>query len=300
MQLVLEQVGYSYGIADRVGFALQDINLTVGDGDFLGIIGHSGSGKSTLIQLAAALLRPSSGRVLLDGADLALAKNRTQLFTRIGVAFQYPENQLFAPTVFEDIAFAARNARFSPQEIKSRVEHWMQVFGLDYDSYAPCSPFELSGGEQRRVALAGIMVVEPDLVILDEPTAGLDPAGRNLLLQVIRDYHRQGHSVIMVSHSMDDVAQVVNRIVVMKSGQVCLEGSPEEVFARYDELERINLGLPAAEQLAMRLRQAGLPLPPSLLSVNELAHAIAELAGVSAPATEGAAELRAAEPEAEV
>ena len=291
MRLVLESLGYRYGSALDGRFALRDLNLEIDEGDFVGIIGHSGSGKSTLIQLAAALIQPSEGRVLLDGADLARPKNRDRLFTRIGVAFQYPEAQLFAPTVYEDIAFAAKNAGFDDSQIEQQVKHWLAVFGLDWRQYASRSPFELSGGEQRRIALAGIMIIEPELLILDEPTAGLDPAGRRQLLSVISDYHQQGHSIVMVSHSMDDIAQVTNRILVLKDGREYLRGSPAEVFAHASSLHDINLGVPAAESLAAELRQAGIPLPASLLSVDALADALASLAGSRPNSTLPAAEL---------
>ena len=277
MHLVLESVSYKYLSSTSGYYAVSDIDFEIRDGDFVGIIGHSGSGKSTLIQLIAGLLQPESGRVLLDGANLAQAKNRQGLFTKIGVAFQYPEAQLFAPTVYDDIAFAAKNAGYSEQEISSRVKHWMQVFDLDFERYATCSPFELSGGQQRRVALAGIMVVEPELLILDEPTAGLDPAGRRRLLQVIRDYHAAGNSIVMVSHSMEDIAQTTNRIMVLKDGKAQLQGTPEQVFSQVAKLDAIDLGVPESESFAARLRLAGIPLPSSLLSVDALADAIAKV-----------------------
>ncbi|MCL2150647.1 MAG: ATP-binding cassette domain-containing protein [Coriobacteriia bacterium] len=277
MQLVLEGVGYRYGAAQDSRFALSDVQLAIGSHDFVGVIGHSGSGKSTLIQLAAGLLQPTVGRVLLDGADLAIRKNRHGIFQRVGVAFQYPEAQLFAPTVYEDIAFAAKNAGLSAPQTEERVRRWMQAFGLDFDLYAERSPFELSGGEQRRVALAGILLLEPDLLILDEPTAGLDPIGRNRLLAVIDEYHQQGHSVVMVSHSMEDIAQVTKSILVLNDGRPYLQGSPAEVFSHADELRRINLGVPQAEGFGAELRSAGLPLPASLLGIDELADALVDL-----------------------
>ncbi|MCL2136225.1 MAG: ATP-binding cassette domain-containing protein [Coriobacteriia bacterium] len=279
MQLVLEQLGYRYPASANDQYALSDIDLSIGDGDFIGIIGHSGSGKSTLAQLAAGLVQPSKGRVLLDGEDLAKPKNRQGLFTRIGLAFQYPESQLFAPTVYDDIAFAARNAGFSDHDTDKRVRHWMEAFDLDFTRYAQRSPFELSGGEQRRVALAGILLVEPDILILDEPSAGLDPAGRRKLMGLIQTYHASGKIVVMVSHSMEDIAYLTNRILVLNEGRIFFQGSPEEVFAHADELEAIKLGVPKPEAFAASLRQAGLGLPPSLLSVESLALAIAGLKG---------------------
>jgi len=279
MRLVFEQVSYRYDQSSVSNWALRDASFEIVDGDFVGIIGHSGSGKSTLIQLAAALIKPTEGKVLLDELDLGQSKNRNMLFKRIGVAFQYPEAQLFARTVYDDIAFAARNARLSEAEVDSRVHHWMQVFGLSFEKHAQRSPFELSGGEQRRVALAGIMIIEPELLILDEPTAGLDPAGRQNLLKVIEDYHRAGNTVVMVSHSMEDVALVTNRILVLKDGMVYLQGSPSEVFAHAEDLQSMDLGVPESESIARTLRAAGVPLPPALLDVNSLADAIVGLSG---------------------
>lgn len=277
MQLVFSDVGYRYPTADAGHYALRGLNMTVNSGDFWGVIGHTGSGKSTLIQLAAALLQPTEGQVLLDGVDLARPRSRQNLFTRIGVAFQYPELQLFAPTVAADVGFAARNAGLPPTEIEQRLQYWLDRLGLDYQRDAQRSPFELSGGEQRRVALAGIMIVQPELLILDEPTAGLDPAGRRHLLQIIQEYHAAGHAVMMVSHSMEDIAETTDHILVLKDGQPWLSGSPGEVFQRAEELRQINLGVPAAEGLARQLRLAGLPLPESLLDVPALADALAEL-----------------------
>jgi energy-coupling factor transport system ATP-binding protein len=274
MQLVMQGVGYHYSSAPVGQYALQGIDLKISEGDFWGIIGHSGSGKSTLIQIASALVQPTMGQVLLDGLDLAVPKHRHRLFRRIGVVFQYPEAQLFATTVFDDIAYAARNAGFSPELVEEKVAYWMQAFGLNFDQYAFRSPFELSGGEQRRVALAGIMVVEPELLILDEPTAGLDPAGRHQLLDVILNYHHQGASIVMVSHSMEDIAQVTNRILVLKDGEPYLQGTPAEVFNRTADLVATDLGVPVTESFAAELRQSGLALPTSLLNVESLADAI--------------------------
>lgn len=277
MQLVLDRLSFTYHSHSTDRWALRDLSLTIKSGDFWGIIGHSGSGKSTLLQLLAGLIQPSSGTLCLDGESLQSPKLRSKLFARIGIAFQYPEQQLFAPTVGEDIGFAARNAGLSATDCDQRVRQAMAKLNLDYQRYATRSPFELSGGEQRRVALAGILVLQPELLILDEPTAGLDPAGREHLMDVIHDLHSGGCSVVMASHSMEDIAKLANRVLVLVEGRPFLQGSPAEVFRHADELRTHNLGVPDSESFAAELRGLGLPLPPSLLTLNALADALAEL-----------------------
>jgi energy-coupling factor transport system ATP-binding protein len=277
VELVLDQIGYTYSSHEGEVVALKDLSLVVAEGDFLGVIGHTGSGKSTLLQLMSGLMSPSAGRVLLDGEDLSDKRVRRNLHTRVGVAFQYPEQQLFARTVAEDIAFAPLNAGLSPQETDERVRFAMKLFYLDYERYAHLSPFELSGGEMRRVALAGVIASRPQLLILDEPTAGLDPAGRRELLAVIEAYHREGAGVVMVSHSMDDIARLSARVLVLKDGEAVRYGTPEEVFSRAAELHEMSLGVPRATAFAAKLQDKGLPLPKGLLSIEALADAIAAL-----------------------
>ena len=277
MALALEQVGYTYSSHEGVVVAVSDISLVVEDGDFLGIIGHTGSGKSTLLQLMCGLMQPTEGRILLNGKDLADKKVRQQLLGKIGIAFQYPEYQLFAQTVADDIAFGPRNAGLTPTEIDERVRYTMRLMRLDYDRYARLSPFELSGGEMRRVALAGVIALKPRLLILDEPTAGLDPAGRRELLAIIEEYHREGATIAMVSHNMDDIARLATKVLVIKDGSTAMLGAPSEVFSHGEELRAMNLGVPKATSYADELKAGGLPLPDGLLTIEALADAIAAL-----------------------
>jgi energy-coupling factor transport system ATP-binding protein len=274
--LALEQVSYAWRSHEGEVAALADLTLTVEQGDFLGIIGHTGSGKSTLLQLMCGLLMPSSGRVLLDGKDLRDKRARRHLHTQVGIAFQYPEYQLFARTVADDIAFAPRNAGLSHEEVDERVRYAMRLLHLDYDRFARLSPFELSGGEMRRVALAGVIAARPRLLILDEPTAGLDPAGRGELLAVIEEYHREGAGIVMVSHNMDDVAHLATSVLVLTDGVAIMHGTPAEVFSHAEELRAMSLGVPQATAFAAELRAGGFPLPAGLLTLEELADAIAE------------------------
>jgi energy-coupling factor transport system ATP-binding protein len=298
--LTLERVSYTYSSHEGEVAALRELSLAVEERDFLGVIGHTGSGKSTLLQLMSGLLAPSSGRVLLNGTNLndrrdARSKGaRRTLHTQVGIAFQYPEYQLFARTVAEDIAFAPRNAGLCAEEVDERVRFAMRLMGLDYERFAPLSPFELSGGEMRRVALAGVLAAKPRLLILDEPAAGLDPAGRGELLSAIERYHREGAGVVMVSHSMDDIARLATHVLVLKDGAAVLRGSPAEVFSHTEELRAMNLGVPQATAFAAELRAGGLPLPEGLLTLEALADAIAGgLAGGTADAIADAiAEVR--------
>jgi energy-coupling factor transport system ATP-binding protein len=274
--LVLDHVSYTWSSHEGEVAALKDITLTIREGDFLGIIGHTGSGKSTLLQLMSGLMTPSSGRVLLDGKNLRGKQARRNLHTRVGIAFQYPEYQLFARTVAEDIAFAPRNAGLSAAATDERVRFAMQLLHLDYERFAHLSPFELSGGEMRRVALAGVIAAKPRLLILDEPTAGLDPAGRRELLAAIEEYHRAGAGIVMVSHNMDDIARLATSVLALKDGAAALYDSAPEVFSHADELRAMNLGVPQATAFAAELRERGFPLPEQMLTLEALADAIAE------------------------
>lgn len=275
MSLVFDKVSFTYSSHEGDVAALTNLSLTIEDGAFLGIIGHTGSGKSTLLQLMCGLLSPSSGRVLLDGNDLRDKQVRRNLHTRVGIAFQYPEYQLFAPTVVEDIGFALRNAGFPDAEIDTRVRLAMQRMRLDFERYALLSPFELSGGEMRRVALAGIIAAQPQVLVLDEPTAGLDPAGREELFGIIEEFYREGVTTVMVSHSMNDIARLATQVLVLKDGLAVMQGSPSEVFSHAEELRAMNLGVPHATEFATELRELGLPLPEGLLTVEALADTIA-------------------------
>ena len=252
--------------------ALDDICMTVEDGEFLGIIGHTGSGKSTLVQHLNGLLKPTSGQVLVDGEDLNGEQvNRRALRQRIGLVFQYPEYQLFEETVAKDIAFGPKNQGLSKEEIDERVRYAMECVHLDYDRYSERSPFELSGGQMRRVAIAGVLAMKPSVLILDEPTAGLDPRGRDRILTMLEELHaRENVTIIMVSHSMDDMACLATRLVVMAEGKILASGTPREIFAREEMMISAGLGVPEAARLCRELRAKGFDLPEDLYRPDEL------------------------------
>lgn len=250
--------------------ALQNINLEIDDGEFVGLIGHTGSGKSTLIQHLNGLLKPTSGTITVN--DIRIDKdsrNLKEVRRQVGLVFQYPEHQLFEETVYQDIAFGPRNLGLSAEEIDVRVREAMALVGLDFDSLKDRSPFELSGGQRRRVAIAGVIAMKPKILILDEPTAGLDPRGRDEILGQIKEFHeRYGITVILVSHSMEDVARLVNKIIVMNRGRVALYGTPEEVFRHADELEEMGLGIPQITRLMRMLRERGIDVPDDVFTIE--------------------------------
>ena len=275
---------YSEGSAFST-VALDDVSCTFEDGEFVGIIGHTGSGKSTLVQHLNGLLRPSSGQVLVDGEDLngepepdsksrrrrKKKPDRRALRQRIGLVFQYPEYQLFEETVAKDIAFGPKNQGLSQAEIDERVCYAMDCVHLDYEKYAERSPFELSGGQMRRVAIAGVLAMRPSVLILDEPTAGLDPRGRDKILTMLEELHAREHvTILMVSHSMDDMARLATRLIVMSEGKIVAEGTPREIFAREDMMTSIGLDVPDAARLCARLRAGGYDLPADLFRPEEL------------------------------
>lgn len=269
---------YSEGSAMRT-VALDDVCMTVEDGEFLGIIGHTGSGKSTLVQHLNGLLKPSSGQVLIDGEDLNGEQvNRRALRQRIGLVFQYPEYQLFDETVAKDIGFGPKNQGLSKEEINERVRYAMDCVHLDYDKYSERSPFELSGGQMRRVAIAGVLAMKPSVLILDEPTAGLDPRGRDRILTMLEELHaREKVTIVMVSHSMDDMARLATRLVVMAEGKILATGTPREIFAQEEMMVSAGLGVPQASTLCRALRQKGFGLPADLYRPEELKEHILRL-----------------------
>lgn len=259
-------------------WALRDVSLTVRRGEFLGLAGHTGSGKSTLVQHLNGLIRPQEGSVCALGLDLSNKKHAAAVKAKVGVVFQYPERQLFAETVAQDVAFGPRNLGLPQDEVARRVASSLVRVGLDLAAIGDKSPFELSGGQQRRVAFAGVLAMEPEVLVLDEPMAGLDPVARRDFLGLISRLHREGLTVVMVSHSMDDLANCCDRIVVMNEGAVFAEGTPVQVFAHANELRSIGLGVPAAQRMALALAQAGVPLCcDKLYTVEALAD---ELAGL--------------------
>lgn len=259
-------------------WALRDVSLTVHRGEFLGLAGHTGSGKSTLVQHLNGLIRPQEGSVRALGLNLSNKKDAAAVKAKVGVVFQYPERQLFAETVAQDVAFGPHNLGLSQDEVDHRVESSLARVGLDLAAVGDKSPFELSGGQQRRVAFAGVLAMEPEVLVLDEPMAGLDPAARRDFLELIGRLHREGLTVVMVSHSMDDLANCCDRIVVMNEGAVFAEGTPAQVFAHADELKSIGLGVPAAQRMALALAEAGVPLRcAGLYTVESLADELADL-----------------------
>lgn len=251
-------------------WALRDVTLMVRRGEFLGLAGHTGSGKSTLVQHLNGLIRPQEGSVCALGLDLSNKKDAAAVKAKVGMVFQYPERQLFAETVAQDVAFGPRNLGLPQDEVARRVASSLARVGLDVAAIGDKSPFELSGGQQRRVAFAGVLAMEPEVLVLDEPMAGLDPAARRDFLGLIDRLHREGLTVVMVSHSMDDLANCCDRIVVMNEGAVFAEGTPSQVFAHANELKSIGLGVPAAQRMALALAQAGVPLRCDRLYTVEL------------------------------
>ena len=259
--------------------ALDDVSLSIENGEFIGIIGHTGSGKSTLISYFNGLERAKGGVVFVNGVDLGdkdadlIAVRRT-----VGLVFQYPEYQLFEETVAKDIAFGPTNLGFSPEEVEKRVVHAMNQVGLDA-SRAKESPFELSGGQKRRVAIAGVLAMEPQILVLDEPAAGLDPAGRQEMLELIKDIHKSGVTIVMVSHSMDDVGKYCDRLFVLSHGKIAYQGTPAEVFVHGKELNEIGLDVPECAKLAARLREAGFDMPEGVYRMDDVAQAIIDNIG---------------------
>ena len=285
MSIVIEHLNYVY-MADGPyeTKALNDINLTIEDGEFIGLIGHTGSGKSTLVQHLNGLIMPTSGSVLVDGMDLAdKATDRRAVRQRVGLVFQYPENQLFEETVEKDIAFGPKNLGLDENEIARRVKDAMRRVALDYDKLHDRSVFELSGGQMRRVAIAGVLAMEPQVLVLDEPCAGLDPRGREEILSLIRNLHKEaGTTIVMVSHSMDDVASLAERVIVMNHGEVVMDGAPRDVFSCGEELRGMGLDVPQAVMLAQKLREKGYDIPEGLYRTEEIMAEIMKIAGKEA------------------
>lgn len=256
--------------------ALDNVSVEIEDGDFVALIGHTGSGKSTLIQHFNGLLEASSGKIIVDGVDITEKNVKlTDIRKKVGLVFQYPEYQIFEETISKDIEFGPRNLGLSEDEITRRVKKSMEMVGLDYETYKDRSPFDLSGGQKRRVAIAGVIAMEPTTLILDEPTAGLDPKGRDDILGQIKKLHKDYNmTVIIVSHSMEDVANIAKRVIVMNHGKVALEGTPAEVFKEVDKLESIGLAVPQVTYLIRNLRAKGFDISDSIFTIEEAKRAI--------------------------
>lgn len=253
--------------------ALDDVSFEIQDRDFVGLIGHTGSGKSTLIQHLNGLMKPSSGKIYINGFDITQKdQNLTDIRKRVGIVFQYPEYQLFEETVAKDIAFGPQNLGLDEAEVDRRVRKSMADVGLDYDHFSDKSPFELSGGQKRRVAIAGVIAMEPEVLILDEPTAGLDPGGRDEIFDLIRSLHANNNmTVILSSHSMDDMAKLVNTLMVMNKGRLEIMGSPREVFKENaDRLRGMGLNIPQVLELAIKLKKAGYDVRTDVITIEEV------------------------------
>jgi len=260
--------------------AVSDINLEIADGEFIGLIGHTGSGKSTLIQHLNGLLKPSQGTIIVNDLRVVKKGSLKQLRQQVGLVFQYPEHQLFEETVLMDIAFGPKNLGLSSEEINKRVYDAMELVGLDPEAVKDRSPFELSGGQRRRVAIAGVLAMKPNILILDEPTAGLDPRGRDEILNQIKMLHeRERITIILVSHSMEDIAKLVNRIVVMNKGRIELTGRPDEVFSHAERLTEMGLGVPQVTSLMRALKKRGMDVPDNIYTVQQAKEALLRLFG---------------------
>ncbi|MCG0276105.1 MAG: energy-coupling factor transporter ATPase [Thermosediminibacteraceae bacterium] len=251
--------------------ALQDVNWTVEDGEFWGLIGHTGSGKSTLIQHLNGLLKPTSGEVIIDGVNInERGVNLKEIRQKVGLVFQFPEHQLFEETVEKDVAFGPRNMDLPEEEVNRRVKEALELVGLNYNEIKDRSPFELSGGQMRRVAIAGVLAMKPKVLILDEPTVGLDPKGRDeILREIVKLREEQNITVILVSHSMEDIAKLVDKIAVMHKGRIVDSGTPKEIFKNYQGLISIGLDIPQITHLMLRLKQKGKDVATDVLSVDE-------------------------------
>ena len=251
--------------------ALDNVSIEIEDGDFVALIGHTGSGKSTLIQHMNGLLKPSKGKILVDGIDItAKGVKLTDIRKKVGLVFQYAEYQLFEETIEKDIAFGPKNLGLSEEEISKRVKKSIEMVGLNYEVYKNKSPFDLSGGQKRRVAIAGVIAMEPKTLILDEPTAGLDPKGRDDVLRQIQRLHKEyGMTIILVSHSMEDVAKIALKVVVMNQGKVVLQGTPKEIFKEVETLEKIGLGVPQVTYLMQALKAKGFKVSENAYTIEQ-------------------------------
>ena len=268
--LELKNICYTYGVGTPFEKkAVNDVSISVNKGELIGIIGHTGSGKSTLVQMLNGLMKPTSGQVLLDGVDIwDKPKEIRKIRFKVGMVFQYPEYQLFEETVYKDIAFGPTNKGLSAEEIDKEVRRAARFTGLK-DELLDKSPFDLSGGEKRRAAIAGVIAMDPDVLVLDEPTAGLDPMGRDVLLSQIVRYHKERqNTVLLVSHSMEDIARVADRIVVMNKSKLVMFDETQKVFARGDELEKIGLRIPQITKIMSQLRKRGVDVPEGILTVD--------------------------------
>ena len=274
IKITIETAGLEYTYMPNSPFeatALTDINVKIKTGEFIGIIGHTGSGKTTLIGLIAGLLKPSGGKVLIGGKDInEKGYDRKELRRNIGVVFQYPEHQLFEETVYKDIAFGPTKAGLSAEETEKRIRHSLELMELDFDSVKDLSPFELSGGQKRRVAIAGVLALDPDVLILDEPVAGLDPQGRRHLMKLINRLNQEGKTIILITHSMDDLAENAQRVLVMNESQILMDGLPSEVFGHAHKLQDVGLDVPVSTKIEKLINSEGFKISSDYIKQNDL------------------------------
>ena len=258
--------------------AIDDVSFTIDDGEFVSIIGHTGSGKSTMLQHLNGLLKPKSGTIIIDGIDITDSKTgMLEIRKKVGLVFQYPEYQLFEETVAKDVAFGPANLGLEPEEIDARVRRSVELVGLDYDEIKNASPFELSGGQKRRVAMAGVLAMEPRVLVLDVPTAGLNPRAHRDILDMVGEIHRrEKNTIILVSHNMNDVARLSDRILVMSGGKLEMNGTPQEIFSREEEVKSMGLALPDSMEILSRLKKAGMRIEGTAMTIGEAADLIAE------------------------
>lgn len=281
MPIILNHVNCIYEAGTNMEVtALKDVNLVIPDGQFIGLIGHTGSGKSSLVQHLNGLMKPTGGEVYFNGQDIADADyDKKQLRSDVGLVFQYPEHQLFEADVFSDVCFGPKNLGLSRKEVELRAYEALKVVGLE-DEYFYQSPFDLSGGQKRRVAIAGVIAMKPKVLILDEPTAGLDPKGREEILNLIKKLHEEmGITIILVSHSMDDVADYVERIIVMNHGEVFLDDEPKAVFSHKEELEKIGLAVPTVTEIMSRCAEKGFAVDDTVTTIEEAKAELLKLYG---------------------
>ena len=270
MLIELDNVSHIYQDENNIK-ALENINLEISRGEFIGVVGHTGSGKSTLVQLFNGLIIPSSGTVKVNGKNITDEKsNLKEIRRHVGLVFQYPEHQLFEESVYQDIAFGPKNLGLNKAEIEERVKEVMGLVGLDYDGFKDRSPFNLSGGQQRKVAIAGVLALKPDVLVLDEPSAGLDPQGRKQLAELLKHlYQNLEMTIILISHRMEEIAELASRVIVMHQGEIVIDDNPIEVFSKEQKLHKLSLDLPQITEIMHRLKEKGLEVNTDLFSISE-------------------------------
>ncbi len=272
MSIKIENLTFKYSEGTQFETkALDNINMEIKKGEFIGIIGHTGSGKSTLIQHFNGLMKPEEGDVIVEGKSLKNKKTKLKLIRQtVGLVFQYPEYQLFEETVYQDVAYGPKNLELDEKEIKKRVKYALELVGFDYEEIKDRSPFDLSGGQKRRAAIAGVLAMKPEYLVLDEPTAGLDPAGRNEILGQIEKLHKKSKiTVILVSHSMEDIARLVKYIYVLNKGKLHMEGTPKEIYSQSEELKRIGLGVPQIVDIMKELKEKGFEVNTNIFNIQD-------------------------------